>query len=147
VVIIIFENKIMIKYLLVLLTVLLTSCSHSTYQYKASCKVSNQLLFERITGVLVNEGLQIKTVTSNYLHAESAPESGQYGFINTHVWVISVLADTVTIKASTKKRLQDFERVYDDGDELKPENTWYWNVRKEVESICQSKIVVFESKK
>ena len=131
----------------ILLTLIfLTGCSYSTYKYKASCKVSNQMLFERLTSVLVNEGMQIKQVTGNYLQAESAPESGRYGIISTNVWVISVLADTVTIKASTKKRLPDFERVYDDGDELKPENTWYWNVRKEVENICSSKIVVFESK-
>ena len=124
----------------------LSGCSYSTYQYKASCKVSNQMLFERLTSVLVNEGMQIKQVTGNYLQAESAPESGRYGIISTNVWVISVLADTVTIKSTTKQRLPDFEREYDNGDELKPENTWYWNVRKEVENICSSKIVVFESK-
>ena len=134
-------------YLAVFAALLIGGCSYSTYQYKASCKVSNQMLFERLTSVLVNEGMQIKQVTGNYLQAESAPESGRYGIISTNVWVISVLADTVTIKSTTRQRLPDFEREYDNGDEVKPENTWYWNVRKEVENICSSKIVVFESKK
>lgn len=133
--------------ILILFLLLLTSCSYSTYQYKANCKVSNALLFERLTSVLVQEGLQIKTVTSNYLQAESSPQSGSYGIVSNHVWVISVLADTVTIKASTIQRLPDYVNERSDGDELKPESTWYWNVRKEIESICQSKIVVFESKK
>ena len=133
-------------YLAVILAILLTSCSYSTFQYKASCKVSNSVLFERLTSVLVNEGLQIKTVTGNYLQAESSPQSGRYGVISTNVWVISVLGDTVTIKASTKHQLPDFENVGDVGDGTKADVTWYWNVRREVESICNSKIVVFESK-
>ena len=133
--------------IIILSLLFLSGCSYSTYQYKANCKVSNLVLFERITGVLVQEGLQIKTVTANYLQAESSPQSGRYGIISTHVWVISVLSDTVTIKASTIQRLPDYVNERSDGDELKPESTWYWNVRKEIESICQSKIVVFESKK
>lgn len=126
--------------------ILLTSCSYSTYQYKAACKVSNQVLFERLTGVLVNEGLQVKQITSNYLQAESSPQSGRYGVISTNVWVISVLGDTVTLKASIKHQLPDFENVSDIGEGAKPEATWYWNVRREIESICSSKVVVFESK-
>jgi len=133
-------------YLAVILATLLTSCSYSTFQYKASCKVSNSVLFERLTAVLVNEGLQIKQVTGNYLQAESSPQSGRYGVISTNVWVISVLGDTVTLKASTKHQLPDFENVGDVGDGTKQDVTWYWNVRREVESICNSKIVVFESK-
>ena len=134
-------------YLAVILATLLTSCSYSTFQYKASCKVSNSVLFERLTAVLVNEGLQIKQVTGNYLQAESSPQSGRYGVISTNVWVISVLGDTVTLKASTKHQLPDFENVGDVGDGTKADVTWYWNVRREVESICNSKVVVFESKK
>ena len=121
-------------------------CSYSTFQYKASCKVSNSILFERLTAVLVNEGLQIKTVTANYLQAESSPQSGRYGVISTNVWVISVSGDTVTLKASTRHTLPDFENVGDVGDGTKADVTWYWNVRREVESICNSKVVVFESK-
>ncbi len=121
-------------------------CSYSAFQYKASCKVSNSVLFERLTAVLVNEGLQIKTVTGNYLQAESSPQSGRYGVISTNVWVISVLGDTVTLKASTRHTLPDFENVGDVGDGTKQDITWYWNVRREIESICNSKIVVFESK-
>lgn len=122
-------------------------CSYSTFQYKASCKVSNSVLFERLTAILVQEGLQIKTVTGNYLQAESSPQSGRYGVISTNVWVISVSGDTVTLKASTRHTLPDFENVGDVGDGTKQDVTWYWNVRREVESICSSKIVVFESKK
>lgn len=121
-------------------------CSYSTFQYKASCKVSNSVLFERLTAVLVNEGLQIKQVTGNYLQAESSPQSGRYGVISTNVWVIAVTGDTVTLKASTRHTLPDFENVGDVGGGAKADVTWYWNVRREIESICQSKIVVFESK-
>ncbi len=128
------------------LTLAIGGCSYSTFQYKASCKVSNQVLFERLTAILVNEGLQIKTVTGNYLQAESSPQSGRYGVISTNIWIVSVLGDTVTLKASTKHQLPDFENVGDVGDGTKADVTWYWNVRREVESICSSKIVVFESK-
>lgn len=122
-------------------------CSYSTFQYKASCNVSKSVLFERLTSVLVQEGLQIKTVTGNYLQAESSPQSGSYGVISTNVWVISVSGDTVTLKASTRHTLPDFENVGDVGDGTKADVTWYWNVRREVESICSSKVVVFETVK
>ena len=134
-------------YLAVAAALILGGCSYSTFQYKASCKVSNSVLFERLTAVLVNEGLQIKTVTGNYLQAESSPQSGRYGVISTNVWVISASGDTVTLKASTRHTLPDFENVGDVGDGTKADVTWYWNVRREIESICSSKIVVFESKK
>jgi len=131
-------------YLAAISAILLTSCSYSTYQYKASCKVSNQVLFERLTSVLVNEGMQIKQVTGNYLQAESAPESGRYGIISTNIWVISVLADTVTLKASTQNKLPNYSGVVDVDGTAKKDVTWYWNVRREIESICGSKVLVFE---
>jgi len=133
-------------FLAALAALTISGCIPPDYQYKANCKVSNAVLFERLTGVLVQEGLQVKTVTANYLQAESSPQSGRYGVISTNVWVISVLGDTVTLKASIKHQLPDFENVSDIGEGAKQDATWYWNVRREVESVCSSKILVFESK-
>lgn len=131
---------------ILILAFLLVGCIPPDYQYKASCKVSNAVLFERLTSVFVQEGLQIKQVTSNYLQAESTPVSGEHGFTKTNIWVISVLADTVTLKASTQNKLPNYSGVVDVDGTAKKDVTWYWNVRREVESVCSSKVLVFESK-
>lgn len=135
------------KHILLPLLILLSSCSYSSYQLKTNCKVSNQVLFERLTGTLVNEGLQIKTVTGNYLLAESNPESGRYGIISTNVWIFTVQNDTITATAKEKHNTDGYlsEGTVTDG--LKPEFTWYWNVRKELESICGNKVMLIETKK
>lgn len=129
---------------ILILAFMLVGCIPPTYQYKTNCKVSNAVLFERLTSVLVQEGLQIKQITGNYLQAESTPVSGQHGFIKTNIWVISVLADTVTLKASTQNKLPNYSGVVDVDGSTRKEVTWYWNVRREIESICGSKVLVFE---
>jgi hypothetical protein len=131
-------------FLAALAALTISGCIPPDYQYKASCKVSNAVLFERLTSVFVQEGLQIKQVTSNYLQAESTPVSGQHGFTKTNIWVISVLADTVTLKASTQNKLPNYSGVVDVDGTAKKDVTWYWNVRREIESICGSKVLVFE---
>ncbi len=129
------------KYLFLLL---LTSCTVTTYQLRTPCKVSNSELFEKLTGVLVQEGLQIKTVTSNYLQAETSPETNRYGQIETNIWAFTVKGDTVILRPSTVYVDKNYSKSYDVSVGLDRGNTWYWNVRNEIEKICDSKVLVIE---
>lgn len=135
------------KHLLLSLLILLSSCSYSSYQLKTNCKVSNQVLFERLTGTLVNEGLHIKTVTSNYLLAESNKESVGNGQQRVNRWIFTVQNDTVDVKASSTFSEGDFSTTSSFTGGMREDITWYWNVRKELESICGNKVMVIETKK
>ena len=138
------------KHLLLSLLILLSSCSYSSYQLKTNCKVSNQVLFERLTGTLVNEGLQIKTVTGNYLLAESLPAKQWNGATTQVYWAFTASKDTIT---GTAKSISIYQNAFGAvlstsetyfNDDAHRDWTWYWNVRNELENTCGDKVIIFE---
>ena len=134
--------------LLLLSLISLLSCTSYTYKLSTPCKVSNQVIFEKLTGALVSEGLNIKTITSNYLYAESTPTTGKYGALYTHIWTFTVSNDTVTLNAKRRYENEGYKFETNWNNPKTPiTDTWYWNVQKEIESICGGKILVIESVK
>lgn len=133
--------------LLIPLLALLVSCTSYTYRLQAPCKLSNQVLFERLTGVLVENGFQIKTVTGNYLQAETSPQTGSYGINKVNVWVITVNNDTIIAKAKVKSSSDDWNSETERSDSEPKSETWYWNVRDGLEGICGNKLLLIETEK
>lgn len=139
--------------LILLSLISLLSCTSYTYQLKTPCKVSNAVLFERLTGTLVNEGLQIKTVTGNYLLAESLPAKQWNGATTQVYWAFTTSKDTITGTAKSTSIYQNaFGAVLSTSetyfnDDAHRDWTWYWNVRNELENTFGDKVIIFETKK
>lgn len=105
------------------------------------------MLFERLTGALVQNGFQIKTTTNAYLSAETSPISDRYGINHVHVWIIAVSNDTVTAKAKEKVSSGDWNNEGEKSDNIDKSATWYWSIRAEIEEVCGNKVILIETKK
>jgi len=136
------------RYLSILL-LLLVSCTTIQHRMEVGCQKSGEEIISQATGVLMDEGFEIKTVGATYLTAATVPD---YNFVSqcmeNYWWSIRIKGSKIL--ASAGKRLvkeNRFGKVLSNrtltyGDELSKNQGWYWNVRQELEALCGQRVVV-----
>lgn len=102
-----------------------------------------------LSALVMAEGMQITLVNDNIgiLQAATAEDHSIWtGIYSTRQWIFSMKGDTVLAYAKSIDQTRNAfggvvgtsETYYTD--KLHPDNAWYWNVRRGLETLCGSKV-------
>lgn len=143
------------KFMFLLLATVLCSCGHTVYQLNTDCdRVSAEELFQSITTLLMQENFLIKQndIKLGYLQAETVPDFNVWvGQTETRIWVFQYIKGKIVASAKVVYQGQNAfgsptssSQIYY-GDKTHSDWTWYWTIRRGIETICGNKIIIKEN--
>lgn len=140
------------KYLLLILIVLIASCTPQVHKLTSYCSLPKKDLFLELVKLgKENKMNVIKVDTSEYvLKLQTEPKQlgwSVFKYVNT--WSFKYKSDTLTavaLQSSHKTNIRDevvaiYDTYYNDEEaEHTEEMNWYWQIRNKLEQVCGSKI-------
>lgn len=140
------------KYLLLILIVLIASCTPQVHKLSSYCTVPKKDLFLELVRLgKENKMNVIKVDTSEYvLKLQTEPKPLKFGvYMKVNTWSFKYKSDTLTavaLESRHQTNIRDqvvaiYDTYYNDEEaEHTEEMNWYWLIRNRIEQVCGSKI-------
>lgn len=137
------------KRLILIAVILLTSCSAPIYQIKSDCDKDG--IFKKLNIVLAQNGFQMKINDSDlgYMVAETSPKFNYWTSLNeAYQWnfqftegVLFAQFKKVSFSKNVFGATSNNNEVYYN-DQTDRDMQQYWNIRKMIDRICESKATI-----
>lgn len=134
------------KYFLFMAILFFLGCAFPNYQIKGTYKdYQDADLLKKIASLVTNEDMEIYASDADIgmLRAKTLPRSS-IGATCTFHWIIQIDNGNITAKAKCDCYSGKYHTVYYLGDNAKPDQYWYWNIRNGLARLCNNNIQIIQ---